>query len=348
MFQNIFNKIWPHFISIGVLATLYLALLHRDNYILNTDTESAYILAIIVWSLLLTLLLYPLSKRIAQLSLHTPVIYIFNLIRTHFFSIGVLAALSFGWLHRDDNYLTAETGNGYILGIVGGSLMLALLLYPVSKRVALLTRLMPIRYWFGTHMILGIIGPVMILFHSNFHMGSTNSNIALFSMLLVAGSGIIGRYIYTSIHHGLYGKRVTLTEIKQKIQDDHEELLNLFTVDEKLKHHLEKMEEKALRPHTGLSKSLLHVIYMAVNARHFNRKVLRLLKNSHKEHGENKNLPDSKVVTRSIKHYTLTLRQATAFRVYERLFSLWHILHLPLFFMMIITAVIHIFAVHLY
>jgi hypothetical protein len=348
MFQNIFNKIWPHFISIGVLATLYFVLLHRDDYFLNTETESAYILAIIVWSLVLTLLLYPLSKRIAQLSLHTPVIYIFNVIRTHFFSIGVLAALYYGWSHRDDNYLTAETGTGYILGIVGGSLMLTLLLYPVSKRIALLTRLMPIRYWFGTHMILGIVGPVMILFHSNFHMGSTNSNIALFSMLLVAVSGVIGRYIYTNIHHGLYGKRITLKEIKQKTEDDHAELVSLYAKNEILSRHLEKMEEKALRPHAGLMKSLLHVIYMAVNAPLIKRKTLKLLKSSYSENTENETLPDSKVVTRIIKHHTLALRQAAAFRLYERLFSLWHILHLPLFFMMIITAIIHIFAVHMY
>lgn len=348
MLRNMFNKIWPHFISIGVLATLYFGLLHRDDYFLNAETESAYILAIIVWSLLLTLLLYPLSKRIALLSLHTPIIYLFNVIRSHFFTIGVLATLCFGWLHRDDNYLSAETGAGYTLGIVGGSLMLALLLYPVSKRVALLTRLIPIRYWFGIHMILGVVGPVMIMFHSNFHMGSTNSNIALISMLLVAGSGVIGRYIYTNIHHGLYGTRVTLKEIKQKTEDDHAELLNLYAKDEKLSRHLEKMEEKALRPHAGLMKSLLHVIYMAVNAPRIKRKVLKLLKNSYQEKAENKNMPDSKVTARLVKHYTLALRHAAAFRVYERLFSLWHILHLPLFFMMIITAVIHIFAVHMY
>jgi hypothetical protein len=36
------------------------------------------------------------------------------------------------------------------------------------------------------------------------------------------------------------------------------------------------------------------------------------------------------------------------FEGYERLFSLWHALHIPLIFMMIIAAVIHIVAVHVY
>ncbi len=269
-------------------------------------------------------------------------------IRSHFFSIGVLTVLYLGWLRRDDNYLSAETGAGYILGIVGGSLMIILLLYPLSKRVALLTRLIPSRYWFGIHMFLGTAGPVLVLFHSNFSLGSTNSSIALFSMLLVAGSGVIGRYIYTSIHHGLYGARLTLKELKQKTEDEHAEILKLYAKDRRLNSQLKIMEEKVLQPYTGLTRSLLHVIYLAINAPLFKRKVLRLLKSSYRENNENQSMPDSKAVSRLVKNYMLALRQAAAFRVYERLFSLWHILHLPLFFMMLITAVIHIFAVHIY
>jgi hypothetical protein len=272
----------------------------------------------------------------------------FQFLRTNLLLLSTAVVLLYGWTLRDDNYLTAEEGTGYLLGIVGGSAMLVILLYPLSKRVALLTRLIASRYWFGVHMFMGTVGPAMILFHSNFQMGSTNSSIALISMLLSAGSGIVGRYFYTSIHHGLYGKRVTLMELKQKTENDHSDLLTLYAKDEKLNKQLIKMEETALRPYPSLITSLLHVIYLAVNAPRLRRRILRLLKKSYAEDGDNKTLPDSKVVSRLIKHYTLALRRAAAFKVYERLFSMWHLLHLPLFFMMIATAIIHIFAVHLY
>jgi len=36
------------------------------------------------------------------------------------------------------------------------------------------------------------------------------------------------------------------------------------------------------------------------------------------------------------------------FEGYERLFSLWHALHIPLIFMLIIAAVIHVIAVNVY
>ena len=156
------------------------------------------------------------------------------------------------------------------------------------------------------------------------------------------------RYLYTSIHHSLYGKRLTLNELKQKTENDHAELIELYAKDEKLNKQLIKMEETALRPYPSLMTSLLHVIYLAVNAPLLKRKVLRLLKKSYVEDSEHRTLPDSKVVSQLVKHYTLALRRTAAFKVYERLFSMWHILHLPLFFMMIATAVIHIFAVHLY
>ncbi len=260
----------------------------------------------------------------------------------------MLALLYFGWLRRHDNYLSAETGAGYILGIVGGSLMLVLLLYPLSKRIKLMTRWIPIRYWFGIHMFLGVIGPVMILFHSNFQLGSKNSSIAFISMLLVAGSGLVGRYIYTHIHHGLYGTRISIKELKQDTENNHSELLRLCAMDEKLNKQLMKMEETALKPYTGLMTSLLHVIYLAVNAPRLKRNILRTLKKNPDENSENKTPIHKKVVAKSVERYTVALRKTAAFRMYERLFSLWHIFHLPLFFMMIITAIIHVFAVHVY
>lgn len=264
----------------------------------------------------------------------------------HLFSISVIAVLLFGWSRRDDNYLSAENGTGYALGIIGGSLMLLLLLYPLSKRIAVLSRMIPVRYWFGIHMFFGIVGPVMVLFHSNFHLGSTNSSIALISMLLVAGSGLIGRYIYTNIHHGLYGKRITLKELKLELESKNTELLYIYKLNANLNKLMSAMEHKALQEYRGILKSLLDAASLSFNARRLQSRFMRIL-NSSQDDGL-ANLPDREVARQFINRYTTTLQKIVAFRIYERMFSLWHILHMPLFIMMIITAVIHIFAVHMY
>jgi uncharacterized iron-regulated membrane protein len=71
--------------------------------------------------------------------------------------------------------------------------MSLLLLYPMVKRTRLFGRVAKAAFWFKWHMVLGVVGPMMIFYHSNFSTGSTNSNIALGYLILVAGSGVIGR-----------------------------------------------------------------------------------------------------------------------------------------------------------
>jgi hypothetical protein len=41
-------------------------------------------------------------------------------------------------------------------------------------------------------------------------------------------------------------------------------------------------------------------------------------------------------------------RRVAEFESYERLFALWHVLHLPLFFMLLIAGIVHVIAVHVY
>ena len=71
----------------------------------------------------------------------------FAFLQKHMFTICITALLIFGWSRRDDNYLSAENGAGYALGIIGGSLMLLLILYPISKRTTFLKRLRVICRW---------------------------------------------------------------------------------------------------------------------------------------------------------------------------------------------------------
>ena len=41
-------------------------------------------------------------------------------------------------------------------------------------------------------------------------------------------------------------------------------------------------------------------------------------------------------------------RRVVEFAAFERLFSLWHALHLPLFLMLLVAGVVHVVAVHVY
>ncbi|MBV8851875.1 MAG: hypothetical protein JOY91_00680, partial [Sinobacteraceae bacterium] len=134
---------------------------------------------------------------------------------TSLLALGFTLLLYVGFTFPTERYITPRRGLGYALGIIGGSLMLLLLVYSARKRFRWLRFLGPTVGWFRTHMLLGVLGPLCILYHANFNLGAANSNVALFSMLAVSGSGLIGRYIYAHIHHGLYGSKLTLRELQQ-------------------------------------------------------------------------------------------------------------------------------------
>ena len=46
--------------------------------------------------------------------------------------------------------------------------------------------------------------------------------------------------------------------------------------------------------------------------------------------------------------YLHAVQRVAQFGVFERLFSWWHVLHVPLVFMLVLSAIAHVIAVHMY
>jgi hypothetical protein len=270
------------------------------------------------------------------------------------FAVLAIVALYAGWRFPTQRYITPERGVGYALGIIGGSLMLLLFLYSARKRVRWLGFLGSVARWFRFHMVLGILGPLCILYHSNFSTGAANSNVALFSMLTVAGSGLIGRYIYSRIHLGLYGRKTNLDELRDGAEGLRA-LSGTVSFLPELVTRLEAAEKRLLAtgpdlPVLGFAKP----VFVAANAlvsrwrlRSYVRSALRAAaRTSPIIAQQRKRL--RKAAAGYIDKRLIATRRVAEFQAYERLFSLWHALHLPLIFMMIVAAVVHIVAVHVY
>ncbi|HVY79620.1 MAG TPA: hypothetical protein VG994_01450 [Steroidobacteraceae bacterium] len=270
------------------------------------------------------------------------------------FAVLAIVALYVGWRFPTERYITPERGIGYALGIVGGSMMLLLFLYSARKRFRWLSFLGGVARWFRFHMVLGILGPLCILYHSNFSLGAANSNVALFSMLTVAGSGLAGRYIYSRIHLGLYGRKTNLEELRAGA-DGLRALSGTVSFLPELVTRLDSAERRLLAtgPHLpvlGFAKP----IFVALNAmvsrwrlRSYVRSALRTAARSSPTIAAQKSRL-GKAAADYIDRRLVATRRVAEFQAYERLFSLWHALHLPLIFMLIVAAVVHIVAVHVY
>ena len=260
----------------------------------------------------------------------------------------LVAALVRGWQLRDAFPFTAEHGVGYALGILGGSMMLALLIYPLRKRLPRLRFLGPVPFWFRLHMTFGLLGPLFILYHSGFHLGSTNANAALFCMLTVALSGLVGRYLYTRIHKGLYGKRATIHSLRQEMQELRQLLVAASKEsnrdadeDNDIGKQLDALESDILAKGMPGGR-LLGLLLPPLSRFLLYRRVLAILAPLHPA-GE-----QGVVLHRLAYRFSTTFVQLSFLGMFERLFSVWHVLHLPLFLLLVISGIVHVVFVHMY
>ncbi|VAW77567.1 hypothetical protein MNBD_GAMMA13-1815 [hydrothermal vent metagenome] len=285
----------------------------------------------------------PRDKKfgLALINLYRPKVYGFLVLLVY---ISVLLVIYLGWTSRVAQPLTAESGIGYTLGIVGGSMMLLLLFYPLRKHWRVMRRLGPIKYWFRTHMIFGVLGPLLVLFHSGFQLGSLNSRVALFSTLLVASSGLVGRYIYTKIHHGLYGSKATLDELVSHSELLEKSLTSMLSAQAgctTVMPQIEAFQQQAMKRSAGFFISLLRLVYLGTRTWFLYLSLWLRMPRS---------LPfqTRRLVIQHLGAHLESIRRVAEFQFYERLFSLWHVLHLPLFLMLIFSGIVHVIAVHMY
>jgi hypothetical protein len=268
--------------------------------------------------------------------------------------VGAALVLIIGIQLPVAHYLSPKSGLGYAIGIVGGVLILSQLLYAVRKRVPSLRFMGSVQGWFQTHMILGIVGPMCILIHCGFSLGATNSNIALFSMLTVSGSGIFGRYFYSKIHHGLYGRKATLTELQERAQDLRERATKILMMPE-LANLLEE-EERRLLAVGDWGPALMPFAPMVIGfrcssgrsrLRRYVRAAIRVTAARHKAVAKQSDRFE-RVAFDYVSRRMKVTREVVEFRIYERLFSVWHVLHMPLFLMLIAAGIVHVISVHVY
>jgi len=195
------------------------------------------------------------------------------------------------------------------------------------------------------------------LFHSTFHVKSLNAGVALYSMLLVAISGIVGRFIYKRIHQGLYGRKSNLDDLQKAVDLNQREtdrvsavVIAATGVDEKLK----KFRDLAFEHDLGIATRAWRFITFDWRRYRLTRKSRHELKRAvihlAKAEGWDNRLIDQHLqeALMYVKRYLASVQVAAQFLAYERLFRLWHILHTPFVWLLGISGIVHVIAVNMY
>jgi len=130
--------------------------------------------------------------------------------------VTVFGLVALAWVLTKVAPIPLGSDTEYNLGLVGGIMMLILFVYPLRKHVRALHGWGATKHWFLVHMVIGIGGPFMILVHSQFHIGSVQCRRGADLHADRAGSGVVGRFLYVEIHHGLPARRSTCASWRRR------------------------------------------------------------------------------------------------------------------------------------
>lgn len=267
--------------------------------------------------------------------------------------LSVALMVGLVWMVSQRRWFEAGDDIGYWLGVAGGSMMLLLLVYPLRKHVRALHRVGSVKVWLWGHMLLGIGGPLLILLHCGLRAKSLNAEAALYSMLVVAGSGVLGRFLYVRVNRGLVAERAALRDYKLKMGLEGERRSFLWFAPE-LAQELSSFESEAIRPDAGGRHWLRLMLVLPLRSWMLRERVQRQARAALRQVATKKGWDATMLrrtrrrVRRAIRtQFTLVMRVAL-YTAWERLFALWHVAHIPFVFLLVIAGVAHVVAVHAY
>ena len=243
---------------------------------------------------------------------------------------------------------------GYWLGVAGGVSMLTLFTYPLRKYLRVFKNWGKVKIWFWFHMVLGIAGPILILVHSTFRIGSINAAVALYSMIIVALSGIVGRFIYVRIHRGLSGEKSSLRELQARAGFAQGEARTRLHFAPSVESRMQAFEEQALKGQPGWGTYARQIFVLPFIQMRVYRQCVAELRGPMRAIAIQKGWSRSDLARRErraqklISSYLVSTARVAQFAAYERLFSLWHVAHVPFVYILVASALFHVYAVHAY
>ena len=258
------------------------------------------------------------------------------------------------WQLSQRGYFKAGDDIGYWIGVAGGVMMLLLFSYPMRKYLRPLHRLGKVKWWFLVHMVLGIGGPLLILIHSTFRVGSLNAAVALYSMLLVAGSGVVGRFIYLRVHRGLSGQKLNLQNLQSRAGLDESEARSRLHFAPRVEQRLLSFSEAQLGASPGWRTWLRQVFLLPPQMWYVYWRCVADLRRPLKQLAARRQWSAADLSRRSylarklVRRYLASVVRVAQFTAYERLFALWHVVHVPFIYILVISSVVHVVAVHAY
>ncbi len=120
-------------------------------------------------------------------------------------------------VHENHAWLRPGLGLGLAFGIVGALMIVANLLYLVRRTPSLKFQRGSLQAWMTSHVATGIFALLCATLHSGMAPRDTVGGHALWALVVLLVSGVIGRYFYAYVPRAANGRELELAEVKAQL-----------------------------------------------------------------------------------------------------------------------------------
>ena len=236
---------------------------------------------------------------------------------------------------RADHETMRPSGNySHGLGIIGASMIvIGVSTYSSRKRLRALWNLGKLSRWLEVHITLCLLGPILVVFHTTFKAGGVAA-ISLWTMLSVAASGIIGRFLYVQIPRNIQGTELTTTQIQGEIERLGT-MLSSTAVGARLVKSIDEQFALYKRPDT-LWQAIAGFFHLQSIRKRVRTQIHRLVPTGTLSRAQARQMYKTAAARALLLQKTFALGQV------ERLFYYWHAVHLPFTVIMFLTLAAHV------
>ena len=270
--------------------------------------------------------------------------------------VVVLAGLvALAWQIGERGWVRPQERLGYWLGVAGASMMALLFLYPLRKYVGWMRRAGPVKGWFWFHLVMGVAGPWLILVHAGFRTGSLNAAVALYSMAIVVASGVVGRFLFVRLSSRVEEALAALAAVHRLLGwSEGAPAPSALHFAGALDERLRAFEARELAGAPRRARDLRQVLLLPMQRRFVlargRRELQRALAARAAAGGRRADdlARRRRRAERLLEGHVDAVVRVARQRAFARVFALWHVAHLPFIFLLVISALVHVVAVHAY
>ncbi len=220
---------------------------------------------------------------------------------------------------------------GHKLGLTGSSMMVLMLLYSVRKRAGALRRVGQLSHWLDVHIYLGVFGPLLVVLHSTFKVQGLVA-LSFWSMVVVALSGVLGRYLYLQIPRTRAGEELALAELETEDRELSSQLRTRFRLEESQLASLDALV--AVPGRTGLLGGFARLVTDDLRLRSGLRRFARSCRSVPR--------PVVREFERVVRQKAQVRRRILLWDRVHELFHYWHVLHKPFALVMYVFMIVHV------